>query len=152
MIVWLNEALATAMGGSTGGRGFSAATPYDNRPPIFQRDREVVAFSADSATILKGHALAWTGGKVRRMTAADDPRAWAGIALDDAIPGRMVRSLATGWIGQAHILFDGTPAPVAEALYQISASASGRLVAGTGKPLLVVRSTPDRGAVFEIAP
>ncbi|WP_437871164.1 hypothetical protein ACSD7O_19540 [Methylorubrum extorquens] len=146
----LNGKLSAAMGGNTGGRAFSLSQPYHNRAPIRQPDREATAVNAGTATILKGHVLAKVGRRVRLMTATDAASAFAGIALDDAVPGRSVRFLKTGLIGQAHLLFDGDQTFTAGARYQISAANPGRLVPGTDLPVLSVRSVEAYGAALEI--
>lgn len=146
----LNGKLSAAMGGNTGGRAFSLSQPYHNRAPIRQPDREGTAVNAGTATILKGHVLAKVGRRVRLMTATDATTLFAGIALDDAVPGRSVRFLKTGLIGQAHLLFDGGQAFTAGARLQISATTPGRLVPGTDLPVLSVRSVEAYGAALEI--
>lgn len=146
----LNAKLSAAMGGNTGGRAFSLSQPYHNRAPIRQPDREATAVNAGTATILKGHVLAKAGRRVRLMTSTDAPSLFAGIALDDAVPGRGVRFLKTGLIGQAHLLFDGDQTFTAGARFQISATNPGRLVAGTDLPVLSVRSVEAYGAALEI--
>lgn len=146
----LNGKLSAAMGGNTGGRAFSLSQPYHNRAPIRQPDREATAVNAGTATILKGHVLSWTGRRVRLRTSTDAASAFAGIALDDAVPGRSVRFLKTGLIGQAHLLFDGDQTFTAGARYQISATNPGRLVPGADLPVLAVRSVEAYGAALEI--
>lgn len=146
----LNGKLSAAMGGNTGGRAFSLSQPYHNRAPIRQPDREATAVNAGTATILKGHVLAKVGRRVRLMTSTDAGSLFAGIALDDAVPGRSVRFLKTGLIGQAHLLFDGDQTFTVGARYQISATNPGRLVPGTDLPVLSVRSVEAYGAALEI--
>ncbi|AWN51419.1 hypothetical protein [Methylobacterium sp. 17Sr1-1] len=146
----LNTALASAMGGSTGGRGFSLTAPYDNRPPVFQPDREGRGLNVGSTTILHGMALAWSGHDVRAMTSTDATSLFAGFAIGDAVPGRPARFLRTGWIGQAQLRFDGTPSIQPGDRFQVSASVPGALVEGTDLPLLVVRSVEPHGACLEI--
>lgn len=146
----LNGKLSAAMGGNTGCRAFSLSQPYHNRAPIRQPDREASAVNAGTATILKGHVLAKVGRRVRLMTSTDAASLFAGIALDDAVPGRSVRFLKTGLIGQAHLLFDGDQTFTAGARFQISATNPGRLVPGTDLPVLSVRSVEAYGAALEI--
>ncbi|MCP1539536.1 hypothetical protein [Methylorubrum extorquens] len=94
-----NAKLSLAMGGSTGGRAFSLAKPYVNRAPISQHGREALAVNADTATILKGNTLAWSGRAVRLMTPADSLDLLAGVALNDSVAGERTRFLRSGFIG-----------------------------------------------------
>ncbi|GJD76200.1 hypothetical protein [Methylobacterium goesingense] len=145
----LNAKLATAMGGSTGGRMFRLAKPYQNRGPVYQPDREGNGLNVDTATILKGHALAWVGKNVRRMTGADTINRFAGIALDDAIPGDSIRFQRTGWINDKHLLFSALPASVVDDIFGVGAT-PGMLTKGADRGLLRVRQVATRGLVFEI--
>lgn len=151
IVLHLNLRLAAAMGGSTGGRLFSLSTPYNGRPPVVQPDREGRGRNAGSGTIMRGMALAWSGRDVRVMTSADPVGAFAGVALNDAIPNRSVRWLEPGaWLGQAQITFDGNPSLALGQRFQVSAAVPGALVLGADRPLLAVRSVEPHGACLAI--
>ncbi|GJD73335.1 hypothetical protein [Methylobacterium goesingense] len=145
----LNAKLATAMGGSTGGRMFRLAKPYQNRGPVYQPDREGNGLNVDTATILKGQPLAWVGKHVRQMTGADTINRFAGFALDDAIPGDSIRFQRTGWINDKHLLFSALPTSVVGDIFGVGAT-PGVLTKGADRGLLRVRQVATRGLVFEI--
>lgn len=144
-----NAKLSLAMGGSTGGRAFSLAKPYVNRAPISQQGREALAVNADTATILKGNTLAWSGRAVRLMTPADSLDLLAGVALNDSVAGERTRFLRSGFVGEAYLLFSGSPTFAIGDLFGV-AGAVGRIAKSAAHAMLRVRSLATYGSVFEI--
>jgi hypothetical protein len=145
----LNAKLSAAMGGNTGGRSFFVTSaPYANRGPIYQYSREARAKNSDVTAILKGDALAWDGRFVRRMTAGDSVDQFAGIALDDAMPGWPVRFQRTGRINEVHLSFFGVPAIGARDTFEVSGTA-GLLVEGATRPIMRCHHLNGYGATFE---
>lgn len=145
----LNAKLAAALGGSAGGRAFMLSTPYQNRAPIFQPSREGMAKNSDSTAILKGHALKWDGRHVKLMTAADAVDLFAGIALDEGMPGQPTRFQRNGWINGVHLIFTGAPSVSLRDKFEIGGQ-PGELVEGSTRPILRARSAQSFGPTFEL--
>ncbi len=147
----LNSKLAAAMGGDTGGRAFSLATPYMHRGPFRQPSREEERSNVGNSTILKGAPLAFQSNGVRLFASTDPIWAYAGIALDDAIPGRLARYLRSGRLGVQHLRMAAGVAPALAIGDAVGVGATpGVLTKPADRALMRVVGLPSYGAVLEI--
>lgn len=148
VITNLNAKLVAA-GVGGGQQFFITSAPYDNRAPIYQPGREGVEKNVDTTAILKGHALAWSGRNVRRMTSADAVDLFAGIALDEAMAGKPCRFQRSGFINQVHLLFTGVPAVAARDRFRVGGTPGELVEDTTGSLVMRARSLQPWGATFE---
>lgn len=146
----LNTKLHTAEG-STTGRQFVASQPYTDRAPIRQRDREMWAKNNDTTTILKGNVVKWDGSNVKLMTSSDAANLFAGIAMDEAVPGRPCRYLLPGaWISDRHLTFTGSPSVAERDLFRVGATPGELVEDTTGALILRALTIGGVGKQFEL--
>jgi len=98
----LNTKLAASAVGT--GRAFTIEQPWHNRAKVVQPDAEGLDLNRESFVIRKGEALEWVEGGVIRASSTTSKRKFAGIALEEALPGRPIRYQRKGFIAQAHLI------------------------------------------------
>jgi len=103
------SALNTLLADSSG-RAFSIVNPYDNKPPVYQADKEVMLTNTGSWTILKGNPVAYVNDKnnVTNWSTGYTKARFAGIALEDIQPGMSGRVQKSGRLMNTSINFSGT--------------------------------------------
>ena len=82
---------------------FDITTPWENRAEVHQFDAEIIALNLDDRMVVKGMALVHVNGGVKVAMFSDEVEDFAGIALEEALPGRPVRVQFRDKIAQAHL-------------------------------------------------
>ena len=129
--------------GYTGASLVSLGSLY--RPKFYDEERDLL--NSTVTGIPRGSVLAYDGGvkNVRLMTSADAASLFAGVAMDDIVPGASGRIKTAGYLILTDILRDDALTIAFGDTFSISASAPGKIVkGGSGGLLMAIRSDAVR--------
>jgi hypothetical protein len=135
-----------ALGASATASAYDVGGRY--RPHFTDEERNLLNGTAEG--FLMGAVLAYdaTRTKVRKMTSADDPSLFAGVAWEDIYPGQTGRVKTRGWLKIVDLLRNVPGALTFGETFSIDATMPGRIVRGGTQGLL----RAIRSDAVEVAP